>query len=63
MSSKWVSSFGVSKFWKWGGVNVRGIVIGILVFCYNKVLESVGMEVGEFSISCHLNIEASFREG
>ena len=44
----------MGRFLKWGDVNVRGIIKGILVFYDNKVLESGGMEVGEFTISCHL---------
>lgn len=41
-----VRSLRVGRFLEWAAVGV------ILVFCANRVFEIVGMDVGEFSISC-----------
>ena len=46
---------------EWGAVNVRGTAEGVVVLWDNKVLELTGMEVGQFSISCHFrNCEDGF---
>ena len=47
-----VRSLGVGRFLERGAVNARGVTRGVVVFWDNRVLEFVGMEVGQFSISC-----------
>ena len=47
-----VRSLGVGRFLEWGVVNARGATRGVVVFWDNRVLEFVGMEVGQFSVSC-----------
>ena len=61
MSIRMVQSLGVGRFLQWGAMNARGASKGVVVFCDNKVLEMVRMEVGQFSISCHFkNCEDGF---
>ena len=46
---------------EWGAMNARGAAGGVVVFWDNRVLELVGMEVGQFSISCRFkNCEDGF---
>ncbi|KAL6332404.1 hypothetical protein AAG906_004980 [Vitis piasezkii] len=52
MSIRVVRSLGVRRFLEWGVVNARGVAGGVVVFWDNRVLELVGMEVCQFSISC-----------
>ncbi|RVW27813.1 hypothetical protein CK203_107071 [Vitis vinifera] len=56
MSIRVVRSLGVGRFLEWGVVNARGAAGGVVVFWDNRVLELVGMEVGQFSISCRFKI-------
>ena len=61
MSIRVVRSLGVGRFLEWGVVNARGAAGGVVVFWDNRVLELVGMEVGQFSISCRFkNCEDGF---
>ena len=61
MSTSLACSLGASEFLEWGVVNSRGAAGGVLVFWDNRVLDLVGMDVGEHLISCHFkNCEDSF---
>ncbi|RVW25808.1 hypothetical protein CK203_101074 [Vitis vinifera] len=56
-----VQSLGVDRFLEWGYANARSTAGGVLVFWYNRVLELLGLEVDEFSVSCKFkNIEDHF---
>lgn len=52
MSIGIVWSLDVGRCLEWGAVNLRAATSGIMVFCDNRVLYFVGIEVGNFSISC-----------
>lgn len=52
MTTGLVRSLGMGSCLGWSAVNSRGAVSGILVFWDNRVFELVGLERGEFSISC-----------
>ena len=47
-----VHNLGVDRCLEWVVVNAKDAVGGVLVFWDNMVLQLVGMEVGNFSISC-----------
>ena len=56
-----VWSLGVGRFLEWGTLNSRGMVGGVLVFWDSRVLELVGMEIGDFLVSCRFkNVEDGF---
>ena len=51
----------MGRFLEWGTVDSRGTSGGIVVFWDNRVLELIGLEKGEHSISCHFkNYEDGF---
>ena len=62
MSIRMVRSLGVGRFLQWGAMNARGASRGVVVFWDNRVLEMVGMEVGQFSISCHFKNTGFFHK-
>ena len=47
-----VQSLGVGRFLEWGALNSKGAVGGVVVFWYNRVLQVLDVEVGNFSVSC-----------
>ena len=52
MSVVMVRSLGVGRFLDWVALNSNGAVGGILIFWDNRVLKLLGVEMGEFSLSC-----------
>ena len=51
----------VDRCQEWEAMNSRGIAGGVLVFWDNRVLQLIGLEVGNFSISCKFkNYEDEF---
>ena len=47
-----VQSLGMGRFLEWGALNSKGAAGGVVVFWYNKVLQVLDVEVGNFSMSC-----------
>ena len=61
MSIGVVHNLSVGRFLEWGTVNARGATGGVVVFWDNRVLDLIGMEVVQFSISCRFrNYEDGF---
>ncbi|RVW17519.1 hypothetical protein CK203_083532, partial [Vitis vinifera] len=52
MSTGIVRSLGVGRHIDWRAINSRGAVGGVLVFWDNRVVESLEVEEGMFSVSC-----------
>ena len=51
----------MGRFLEWGTLNSRGMVGGVLVFWDSRVLELVGMEIGDFLVSGRFkNVEDGF---
>ena len=52
MSTVIVRSLGVGRFLDWVTLNSNSAAGGILIFWDNRVLDLLGVEMGEFSLSC-----------
>ena len=52
MTMEIVRSLGMGWFLEWGFVNVRCTIGEVLVFWNNRLVDLIGLEVGEFSILC-----------
>ena len=56
-----VWSLGVGRFLEWGALNSRGMAWGVLVLWDSRVLELIGMEIVDFSVSWRFkNVDDGF---
>ena len=52
MSQSLARSLGVGRYLGWGAINARGASGGVIVLWDTKAVQLIGMEGGQFTISC-----------